>query len=180
MLIRCRLIPAHAGSTKLPMNSRNTRRAHPRSRGEHIRCGGTKNLTEGSSPLTRGARTILSPRGMVCGLIPAHAGSTEHNGRKNAWPTAHPRSRGEHAVGMQEKHLERGSSPLTRGALVHASATGYAVGLIPAHAGSTTVATVPRHADRGSSPLTRGAPWHDHQRINRPGLIPAHAGSTSR
>ena len=134
----------------------------------------------GSSPLTRGAPVgELIPRRYV-GLIPAHAGSTATSAmRINRW-TAHPRSRGEHDSGTSVRGERAGSSPLTRGALVHASATGYAVGLIPAHAGSTTVATVPRHADRGSSPLTRGAPWHDHQRINRPGLIPAHAGSTSR
>ena len=71
-----RLIPAHAGSTKLVFNHHPTTGAHPRSRGEHIIPGNHVCGDCGSSPLTRGA----PPQGVVAngsqGLIPAHAGST--------------------------------------------------------------------------------------------------------
>ena len=70
------LIPAHAGSTGRLRHPPSQRRAHPRSRGEHLTVLNNRIRDEGSSPLTRGA---LRPgvrdvyRG---GLIPAHAGST--------------------------------------------------------------------------------------------------------
>ncbi len=110
------LIPAHAGST----STKNYRivicRAHPRSRGEHsgylILC--LRIL--GSSPLTRGAQLGGSVRCSGIGLIPAHAGSTQAGWYPEAPLGAHPRSRGEHALGNLAQAPGRGSSPLTRGA----------------------------------------------------------------
>ena len=92
-----------------------------------------------------------------------------------------------------------GSSPLTRGAPEEQIRAGWASGLIPAHAGSTTTTgrrraserahprsrgehnhyTAPEGRKEGSSPLTRGA-----HPVTIPaggsGLIPAHAGSTEQ
>ena len=155
---------------------------------------------------------------VVCGLIPAHAGSTtchasaqsslrahprsrgEHRVRKlpRLRQGAHPRSRGEHASAVTARTSRSGSSPLTRGALLHPSWIHPAERLIPAHAGSTrtgrgTAPEWPAHprsrgehqaqwpcdsGHLGSSPLTRGAlPTIEHAPA-RHGLIPAHAGST--
>ena len=92
----------------------------------------------------------------------------------------------------------KGSSPLTRGAPVKYLVVSTAVGLIPAHAGSTNPAgptTTKRTAhprsrgehdlhvrlsavSGGSSPLTRGARDVEGGRRRPGGLIPAHAGST--
>ena len=53
--LRLGLIPAHAGSTGWRRTSIPGGRAHPRSRGEHVRGEGDKFAVCGSSPLTRGA-----------------------------------------------------------------------------------------------------------------------------
>ena len=112
-----RLIPAHAGSTTASPLIFILPPAHPRSRGEHA----------------AGASRGRQPPG----LIPAHAGSTcwiiHYRGRTRA----HPRSRGEHDVSQRALDTDRGSSPLTRGALTSESHVECCNGLIPAHAGST-------------------------------------------
>ena len=153
----------------------------------------------GSSPLTRGKPTRTGWWGLCRGLIPAHAGKTH-------WATlyviqgwAHPRSRGENARTTHREHDGGGSSPLTRGKLSGSLLGGFAVGLIPAHAGKT-ISGLPavwsetahprsrgenaRSATRsacpaGSSPLTRGK--HDDQAatLHAERLIPAHAGKTA-
>ena len=91
----------------------------------------------GSSPLTRGAREDTAARAGLRGLIPAHAGSTPRLRFSSFVTKAHPRSRGEHAVDPLDRAHKRGSSPLTRGAPANTILTVAAVGLIPAHAGST-------------------------------------------
>ena len=173
-------------------------RAHPRSRGEHWWTGATHKLHYGSSPLTRGARAYCLRREYARGLIPAHAGSTGTADALPAHPRAHPRSRGEHDAMQQFKMTVAGSSPLTRGAPVFSEARFASIGLIPAHAGSTSPYVVisdswaahPRsrgehvllaghfHSAEGSSPLTRGAPNKHECPLAPGGLIPAHAGST--
>ena len=93
---------------------------------------------------------------------------------------------------------DRGSSPLTRGKLLHVVRAVRADGLIPAHAGKTcplrrragTWSAHPRSRGEnagllgsdagtsGSSPLTRGKPRRMRNDSVRPRLIPAHAGKT--
>ena len=93
-----------------------------------------------------------------------------------------------------------GSSPLTRGKLSVALRGGFAVGLIPAHAGKTlhdgiilhqgeahprsrgenTLTRGSRGQATGSSPLTRGKREAEAGERVLGGLIPAHAGKTSR
>ena len=94
--------------------------------------------------------------------------------------------------------MVKGSSPLTRGALLRGRLRAGFGGLIPAHAGSTAASPYkkwrtwahPRSRGEhssgakrppwggGSSPLTRGARYARGAARIRPGLIPAHAGST--
>ena len=71
-----RLIPARAGNTASPTQTRPWASAHPRSRGEHDSRGRPPGCTRGSSPLARG--TLLSDRRRVgrLRLIPARAGNT--------------------------------------------------------------------------------------------------------
>ena len=110
------LIPAHAGSTTSELETYTSRRAHPRSRGEHRVTVNGKQSPSGSSPLTRGALPLVLRDWGLIGLIPAHAGSTFGLlwglGRRGA----HPRSRGEHPRICQYSPSFSGSSPLTRGA----------------------------------------------------------------
>ena len=195
-----RLIPAHAGSTNSQSGCLNLRRAHPRSRGEHDLLERGRLLSEGSSPLTRGARMWGCLTRGVNGLIPAHAGSTLRSVLALLPERAHPRSRGEHPYTVYPESNEKGSSPLTRGALTVPVTVAPTSGLIPAHAGSTPSLSSPRvgtrahprsrgehHAQglirptgRGSSPLTRGAPATLVSGDGVVGLIPAHAGSTDQ
>ena len=159
---------------------------------------GTAASTWGSSPLTRGAPPLALVQVMAKRLIPAHAGSTRRWKKMPKDSRAHPRSRGEHSSLSFWDATCKGSSPLTRGALVPGVYTSDRKGLIPAHAGSTAWAwdrkrpagahprsrgehlpsTVERHCLPGSSPLTRGAPdvFTGDGAAER--LIPAHAGST--
>ena len=212
------LIPAHAGKTRGPgygmrvgqapprsreENSsdpwrRQRSRAHPHSRGENPKVVVFDNLMDGSSPLTRGKPIrVLAVRGDL-GLIPAHTGKTGTGCPSSPHPWAHPHSRGENAISMIKESQTAGSSPLTRGKLVHHRHDGLRARLIPAHAGKTASTCIARLRGRahprshgenfhqpsvtrlagGSSPLTRGK----HRAVRRAGrqrgLIPAHARKT--
>ena len=70
------LIPAYAGSTGFSMKTTIVLGAHPRLRGEHSAEAERIFFEEGSSPLTRGARTRCAVGTLQLGLIPAYAGST--------------------------------------------------------------------------------------------------------
>ena len=133
-----RLIPAHAGSTRVGRHQGRGGPAHPRSRGEHDEDLRDRVRKFGSSPLTRGAHLISLPPGHRARLIPAHAGSTHQvpNSYFSHW--AHPRSRGEHRHAEELAKRTKGSSPLTRGARMSRNAELRVRGLIPAHAGSTS------------------------------------------
>ena len=131
----------------------------------------------GSSPLARRTRGILVHAGGGARLIPARAGNTSMRLLIAASPTAHPRSRGEHGLGVfggahyfisahprsRGEHVKApkafvkitGSSPLARGTLLcgvrrHASAR-----LIPARAGNTPHAR-PRRYPSSAHPRSRG------------------------
>ena len=112
-----RLIPAHAGKTRLWSGATRTWPAHPRSRGENHRLDKPRLAQAGSSPLTRGKPRLSSPAPSPSRLIPAHAGKTQ-------------------IVTTLVTTLV-GSSPLTRGKRCTRSHTGFPQRLIPAHAGKT-------------------------------------------
>ena len=158
------LIPAHAGKTRGPgygmrvgqapprsreENSsdpwrRQRSRAPPHSRGENPKVVVFDNLMDGSSPLTRGKPIrVLAVRGDL-GLIPAHTGKTGTGCPSSPHPWAHPHSRGENAISMIKESQTAGSSPLTRGKLVHHRHDGLRARLIPAHAGKTASTCIAR------------------------------------
>ena len=91
----------------------------------------------GSSPLTRGKRSIFKARSTCAGLIPAHAGKTDRGRVEDLLATAHPRSRGENGDVRKATPWVQGSSPLTRGKRAETIAETLAERLIPAHAGKT-------------------------------------------
>ncbi len=176
------LIPAYAGSTASPQGTTRPSWAHPRLRGEHTRSIFWASVRPGSSPLTRGARTRTVAWVSWFGLIPAYAGSTLQKFYGLDLGRAHPRLRGEHTASGTSPDCLRGSSPLTRGALVDFTEDAAGCGLIPAYAGSTCGWLRPGLRTRahprlrgehtpqgrlivlgvGSSPLTRGAlAWCD-------------------
>ncbi len=133
-----RLIPAHAGNTSRRPETRPSRPAHPRPRGEHGTATSFPSTRIGSSPPTRGTRRRPGRRQVQRRLIPAHAGNTvELPGGAGGLP-AHPRPRGEHAVMSVDGGQDDGSSPPTRGTRLVGLARPRLARLIPAHAGNTT------------------------------------------
>ena len=174
-------------------------RAHPRSRGENPMTSAATCATRGSSPLTRGKRSLYQTYHRKERLIPAHAGKTFLSRFVPFLPRAHPRSRGENCTQFSVHLRGRGSSPLTRGKHSRRRAQLFDCGLIPAHAGKTvgelggvvpggahprsrgenTHAAQSRLSLGGSSPLTRGKLDVGVGVDQVGGLIPAHAGKTA-
>ena len=193
-----RLIPAHAGKTRPRFRRAQTRRAHPRSRGENACARAPMFDTPGSSPLTRGKLPLPVRKLNLHGLIPAHAGKTSPSTPAGIASRAHPRSRGENPRRRFRARGPWGSSPLTRGKRHRGRRRGNRHGLIPAHAGKTPTLTRqsplrrahPRSRGEnslalrevslvpGSSPLTRGKRNAETFKSVGMGLIPAPAGKT--
>ncbi|EEH65602.1 hypothetical protein HMPREF0058_1572 [Actinomyces urogenitalis DSM 15434] len=100
--------------------------------------------------------------------------------RRRPFAPSHLRSRGvDFAVTHRRRRLP-GSSPLTRGRLQGEDLEASALGLIPAHAGSTWPLLDRPRQGRGSSPLTRGRRAGGLDLVPARRLIPAHAGSTGQ
>ena len=171
------IIPAYAGSTTRGHAAKKAIGDHPRIRGEHPTSNSQRTANMGSSPHTRGARTLFLPVRPARGIIPAYAGSTLRHASLRGAGRDHPRIRGEHCGAWPIQSTNSGSSPHTRGAPVAAVALPAAQGIIPAYAGSTCCRTATPRSRRdhprirgehligtlapelaaGSSPHTRGA-----------------------
>ena len=153
----------------------------------------------GSSPLTRGKLRTQDRRTDHIRLIPAHAGKTVIATFVRCMTGAHPHSRREYVADDPMWCLVMGSSPLTRGKLIHHRHDGLRARLTPAHAGKTSRSRDPsrpgwahprsrgENFERaaismdppGSSPLTRGKHTLSAGEQLTARLIPAHAGKTA-
>ena len=152
--------------------------AHPRSRGDNNIEAIADSAYTGSSPLTRGKHQRWPEPYLRRRLIPAHAGKTASYGPATRPVSAHPRSRGENSERGDKIVGAFGSSPLTRGKHLHASAVRGLSGLIPAHAGKTRGLVGHREA-LAAHPRSRGENDAVVRRLAvLPWLIPAHAGKT--
>ena len=76
--------------------------------------------------------------------IPAHAGKTSINLRSPRQLKEHPRARGENSLVILRANMWGGTSPRTRGKLLHWGYRGWGLGNIPAHAGKTSKFPAPR------------------------------------
>ena len=76
MVLGTGLIPASAGSTSAQAVTTIYESAHPRVCGEHCGSQAMYNVTSGSSPRLRGARSTIEEYQTGLRLIPASAGST--------------------------------------------------------------------------------------------------------
>ena len=173
-----RLIPAHAGKTRIMTRRTCAPTAHPRSRGENGRLAMRALTGAGSSPLTRGKpssdpRQPTQPR-----LIPAHAGKTPSRKKQGRPVSAHPRSRGENGHPERRVLWKCGSSPLTRGKQCGRMGHHARKRLIPAHAGKTVYLSKSNRSAT-AHPRSRGENEPRRMGHHRHGrLIPAHAGKT--
>ena len=114
---RRRIIPALAGNTPASASRFFTAWDHPRSRGEYHCPGVTNQRDFGSSPLSRGIRTLTALMTSLHGIIPALAGNTVQRRISRDSAADHPRSRGEYSRPSTVIKPALGSSPLSRGIL---------------------------------------------------------------
>ena len=154
-----RSTPARAGTT--PSRRRPTRRSrvHPRSRGDHERHPDVPPDRVGPPPLARGPR--LTPAVGEGGprSTPARAGTTLPAQEAAVLRGVHPRSRGDHRMGLAYEIRREGPPPLARGPRANGSNIRNVSRSTPARAG-TTEAIMTRTTIHMVHPRSRG----DHER----------------
>ena len=141
---RLRLIPAHAGKTKISGEFYQEYGAHPRACGENLAAQSGLCDSKGSSPRMRGKRHDPDGGMVRTGLIPAHAGKTHFYSLYIGISWAHPRACGENAGELRKFSGYVGSSPRMRGKHFIKAKLRDRLGLIPAHAGKTGSTASPR------------------------------------
>ena len=192
------IIPACAGNTLLLEHIGAKFRDHPRVCGEHITATEDDHIIPGSSPRVRGTPDAVCRELRGGGIIPACAGNTRPEWRRQAGSRDHPRVCGEHDSAGSVSTGSLGSSPRVRGTPLDRVEDVADRGIIPACAGNTL--PMPwrgrlwrdhprvcgehrqvvrhRHDALGSSPRVRGTRSSDSAQPLRVGIIPACAGNT--
>ena len=145
-------------------------RDHPRTRGVYPQRASRSSTGRGSSPHTRGLHLEREYDLLAEGIIPAHAGFTRNGVGKGVVEVDHPRTRGVYDDVATLPLEDRGSSPHTRGLLLHEPVRAAHGRIIPAHAGFT-VASALRRCRRRDHPRTRG--------VYRPSSSSPHQGAGS-
>ena len=193
------LTPACAGTSARTAASFDSRRAHPRVRGDVPRtpprsrpshgltpaCAGTSveleridTMYRGSPPRARGRHVLRMPRRFTEGLTPACAGTSPLLLDHHFPPRAHPRVRGDVGSRGSRACLWRGSPPRARGRLQAERDPEHLRGLTPACAGTSGMMRQPR-GTRWAHPRVRGdvvATRSAHREAS--GLTPACAGTS--
>ena len=154
----------------------------------------------GSSPRVRGAELSAPASWASRGIIPARAGSSFWRPCRRLTPRDHPRACGEQQERALGPATKGGSSPRVRGAVALDIERAFALGIIPARAGSSArcasterlsqdhpracgeqlTHSVTLTMEQGSSPRVRGAVSELVQLETKGGIIPARAGSRHR
>ena len=193
------IIPARAGFTAVYVGRSTEGADHPRSRGVYRNIISEIQETGGSSPLARGLLCHLRVGRHLRRIIPARAGFTYDIWGVEWRGGDHPRSRGVYESLSSVMLPARGSSPLARGLLIHASVSFSGSRIIPARAGFTrgrkkyvdNARDHPRSrgvyftaspldiTSLGSSPLARGLHRRNPVSVITGRIIPARAGFTS-
>ena len=193
-----RIIPAHAGQTRIASTEVTYRPDHPRACGANHASHVFGRFNHGSSPRMRGKRRCQSA-GRTCGrIIPAHAGQTDSYAHCFFDGSDHPRACGANSTRYNARHMPTGSSPRMRGKRGRNVRVIALRRIIPAHAGQTWRSDCARSHDSdhpracganflmaiqpephtGSSPRMRGKPGRNPWCSFRVRIIPAHAGQT--
>ena len=123
-----------------PLQSHMTR-DHPRACGAHMFLPMSAAPTAGSSPRMRGSHFVTPEPTPAEGIIPAHAGLTNHCQAYECTARDHPRACGAHIVSNDARYKVMGSSPRMRGSRCADHARAVMRGIIPAHAGLTCPAS---------------------------------------
>ena len=132
-----RIIPAHAGQTRLVWFHPGVFADHPRACGANrMRDQGT-GPAYGSSPRMRGKLPTFAYRAFHRRIIPAHAGQTWTTCGRVCGVPDHPRACGANAAIFCTVDGICGSSPRMRGKLEPLTVNAVIRRIIPAHAGQT-------------------------------------------
>ena len=192
-----RFIPADAGNAEMSFTASVTGSVHPRGRGERIGSRLIHPIKHGSSPRTRGTRSLCASDSGTGRFIPADAGNAIYGSAYKPGDSVHPRGRGERSLADCAKSSPCGSSPRTRRTRMDRMCAMYLHRFIPADAGNAHRRThtpwyvavhprgrgerVPRHPMVtwicGSSPRTRGTPGNPTSFLALRRFIPADAGN---
>ena len=132
-----RIIPAHAGQTRLPGRCSCRWPDHPRACGANEFSPRSYGPRTGSSPRMRGKPQRRRLRHARRRIIPAHAGQTRRVERAAFLITDHPRACGANTFCRTIALLKDGSSPRMRGKHGTDADDAVRVRIIPAHAGQT-------------------------------------------
>ena len=137
MWLLLRIIPAHAGQTRLSNKPPNVVADHPRACGANLSTFITPLRASGSSPRMRGKRVVGLHDTVRIRIIPAHAGQTPSWGPPEPVWTDHPRACGANPTSSTFPLISCGSSPRMRGKPHHEVHIQVQFRIIPAHAGQT-------------------------------------------
>ena len=110
-----RIIPAHAGQTRLLARPHGARPDHPRACGANVEVSRLVNVTSGSSPRMRGKLIRNLDGDHRVRIIPAHAGQTLRCCCRRCDIPDHPRACGANSASRRNRPRNSGSSPRMRG-----------------------------------------------------------------
>ena len=133
-----RIIPAHAGQTKVSLPKLSWSPDHPRACGANSTCTRMPTSGTGSSPRMRGKPVEQRRRRAGDRIIPAHAGQTVAGKENAAEESDHPRACGANLESKKEVIETYGSSPRMRGKHRDDLRRHRLPRIIPAHAGQTS------------------------------------------
>ena len=112
-----RIIPAHAGQTRVRWSKYDQRPDHPRACGANKSAFGAQLSALGSSPRMRGKRLRGARAVWRSRIIPAHAGQTSGKATSATSAPDHPRACGANYCSHSRGRWKNGSSPRMRGKL---------------------------------------------------------------
>ena len=134
---RFRIIPAHAGQTRLVWFHPGVFADHPRACGANRLLDEGARASDGSSPRMRGKLLLCHLVGLRIRIIPAHAGQTRSSPFLSLSFADHPRACGANGTVNGVNQRQHGSSPRMRGKRRRHGRISGRPRIIPAHAGQT-------------------------------------------
>ena len=133
----CGITPAYAGKSTKKFLLEQTRRDHPRIRGEKMGRTYCQRTRRGSPPHTRGKESLKGEKGEPFGITPAYAGKSGPYSKSPKFCWDHPRIRGEKLPIRSLVQSMPGSPPHTRGKGRAVIALASNMGITPAYAGKS-------------------------------------------
>ena len=194
-----RIIPAHAGNSRLPMTTHDWKtgssprmrgtlvlapardryfRIIPAHAGNSIAVIASSSVMPGSSPRMRGTLVADIGRAPPHRIIPAHAGNSFPRAQRHTLPPDHPRACGELRSLASSSATSDGSSPRMRGTPTRPRSQRQSWADHPRACGELRSAISTPQWMHGSSPRMRGTRESCRYPATWWRIIPAHAGNS--